>query len=123
MRHRQHSVRLGRQTGHRKALLRNLATALFVHGRITTTEAKAKELTRFASKLITLAKKGDLASRRRVLSEVQNKEVVKKLFEIIAVQYQNRQPSDPGGKGGYIRLVKGLPRRGDGAPTAIVELV
>ncbi|MCL5055936.1 MAG: 50S ribosomal protein L17 [Firmicutes bacterium] len=123
MRHRQLSVRLGRQTGHRQALLRNLATSLFVHGRITTTETKAKELCRFASKLITLAKKGDLSSRRRVLEDIQNKEVTKKLFEIIAVQYQNRQPADSGGKGGYIRIVKGLPRKGDGAPAAIVELV
>ena len=123
MRHRQLSVRLGRQTGHRQALLRNLATSLFVHGRIMTTEAKAKELCRFASKLITLAKKGDLSSRRRVLEDIQNKEVTKKLFEIIAVQYQNRQSADSGGKGGYIRIVKGLPRKGDGAPAAIVELV
>lgn len=123
MRHRQNSKRLGRQTGHRTALLRNMATALFVHGRITTTETKAKELSKFASRLITMALKGDLASRRRVLAEVQDKEVVKKLFDIIAAQYQSRQPSDPGGKGGHVRLVKGLPRRGDGAPTAIVELV
>lgn len=123
MRHRQVSVRLGRQQGHRVSLMRNLATSLFIHGKITTTETKAKELTRFASKLVTLAMKGDLSSRRRVLRDIQNNSVVQKLFDTIASQYQNRQPTDSGGKGGYIRIVKMAPRRGDSASMALVELV
>lgn len=123
MRHRQVSTRLGRQTSHRTALLRNLATNLFLHGRITTTETKAKAVTQLASKLLTLALKGDLTSRRRVLQDIQNKEVARKLFDILAAQFQNRQPQDPGGQGGYIRIVKAPPRRGDRAPMAIVELV
>lgn len=123
MRHRRVSTRLGRQTEHRQALLRNLAASLFVHGKITTTETKARELARFASKLVTLAVKGDLTSRRRVTREIQNREVVRKLFEITALQYQNRQPADPGGKGGYFRCVKLPPRRGDRASMAVIELV
>jgi len=122
MRHRSLSTRLSRQTGHRNALLRNLATNLFTHGRIMTTETKAKELSRFASKLLTLALKGDLASRRRVLAEIQNKQVAKKLFDIIAGQFKSRQATDPGGKGGYIRVIKTNPRRGDNASMAVVEL-
>lgn len=123
MRHRQVSVRLGRQKGHRVSLMRNLATSLFIHGRITTTETKAKELTRFASQLVTLASKGDLSSRRQVAREIHNKSVVQKLFNIIAAQYQNRQPTDAGGKGGYIRMIKMAPRQGDASPMAMVELV
>jgi large subunit ribosomal protein L17 len=97
-------------------MLANLATALFEHGRITTTEAKAKRVRPLAERLITFAKRGDLASRRRVMTVIRDKGVVHTLFTDIAPQYDNRQ-------GGYTRITKIGPRKGDNAPMAVIELV
>ena len=108
--------KLGRHTDHRKAMLRNQVTSLFQHGRIETTVSKAKETRRMAEKMITLAKKGDLHSRRQILSYVYDKDVVNKLYEEIAPKYEDRN-------GGYTRVLKLGPRRGDGAELAILELV
>lgn len=108
--------KLGRDTSARKALFRSILTSFFAHGRIETTDAKAKEITKLAAKMITLAKRGDLHARRQVLSYLMDEEVVKKLFEEIAPKYKDRQ-------GGYTRILKLGPRRGDAAPMAILELV
>lgn len=108
--------KLGRDTGARKALLRSNLTALFTHERIETTEAKAKETSSLADKMITLAKRGDLHARRQVLSWIVDEEVTKKLFETIAPKFAERQ-------GGYTRIFKLEPRRGDAAPMVILELV
>ena len=108
--------KLGRHPSHRQALMRNLATDLFAHERIRTTEVKAKELQQVAEKLITMAKKGDLHARRQVAAVIADKEVVKKLFTEIATRYTERP-------GGYTRVMKLGPRRGDAAPMALVELV
>ncbi len=116
MRHRKVSRRLVSTTEHRIALMRNQVRDLFKHGRITTTLAKAKELRRYAEKMITLAKKGDLASRRRALAFIQDKEIVRKLFSEIREKYLDRP-------GGYTRIVRLGQRRGDAAPLVIVELV
>jgi len=97
-------------------MLANLATALFEHGRITTTEAKAKRLRPLAERLITFAKRGDLHARRRVLTVVRDKSVVHTLFTEIGPQYAGRP-------GGYTRITKIGPRKGDNAPMAIIELV
>ncbi|NMA87427.1 MAG: 50S ribosomal protein L17 [Tissierellia bacterium] len=108
--------KLGRPTAHRKAMLRNQVTSLFEHGRIETTVHKAKETQRMAEKMITLAKRGDLHARRQVLAYIYDETVVTKLFEEIAPQYEDRN-------GGYTRVLKLGPRRGDGAEMAILELV
>ncbi len=108
--------KLGRNTGHRGAMLRNIVTSLFRHGRIQTTEARAKELNAIAEKMITLAKQGDLASRRLALSYLMDEDVVTKLFNTIAPQYADRQ-------GGYTRIMKLGLRRGDAATMVIIELV
>lgn len=108
--------RLGGGPAHERLMLANLATALFEHGRITTTEAKAKRLRPLAERLITFAKRGDLSARRRVLTVVRDKEVVHVLFTEIGPRYENRH-------GGYTRIVKVGPRKGDNAPMAIIELV
>lgn len=108
--------KLGRPTDHRNAMLRNQVTSLFQHGRIETTVTRAKETRRMAEKMITLAKKGDLHSRRQVLSYIYDKDVVHKLYEEIAPEYKERN-------GGYTRVLKVGPRRGDGAELAILELV
>jgi large subunit ribosomal protein L17 len=97
-------------------MLANLATALFEHGRITTTEAKAKRLRPLAERLITFAKRGDLHARRRVLTVVRDKGVVHTLFTEIGPRYENRP-------GGYTRITKIGPRKGDNAPMAVIELV
>jgi large subunit ribosomal protein L17 len=97
-------------------MLANLATALFEHGRITTTEAKAKRLRPLAERLITMAKRGDLHSRRRVLTVVRDKSVVHTLFTEIGPNYAGRA-------GGYTRITKIGPRKGDNAPMAVIELV
>ena len=108
--------RLGGGPAHERLMLANLATALFEHGKITTTEAKAKRLRPLAERLITFAKRGDLAARRRVLTVVRDKDVVHVLFEEIGPRYANRQ-------GGYTRITKIGPRKGDNAPMAVIELV
>ncbi len=108
--------KLRRVSGARKALLRSLTTALFEHGRIETTETKAKELARSAAKMITLAKRGDLHARRQVLAFVTDETVTKKLFDEIAKNYAARN-------GGYTRIMKLEPRKGDAALRVIIELV
>ena len=109
-------ARLGGGAAHERLLLANLATALFQHGRITTTEAKAKRLRPVAERLITFAKRGDLHARRRVLQTIRDKGVVHVLFAEIGPRYENRH-------GGYTRIVKLEPRKGDNAPMAMIELV
>jgi large subunit ribosomal protein L17 len=108
--------KLGRTTSARKALFRSALTSLFAHERIETTEAKAKELRGLADKLITLAKRGDLAARRQAIASLADENVVRKLFDEIAKKYTDRQ-------GGYTRILKLGPRRGDAAPMVILELV
>jgi large subunit ribosomal protein L17 len=108
--------RLGGSPAHEKLILANLATELFRHGKIKTTETKAKRLRPLAEQLITKAKRGDLHSRRRVLTIVRDKDVVYALFEQIAPRYGNRP-------GGYTRITKTGPRKGDAAPMAVIELV
>ena len=108
--------KLGRPTAHRNAMLRNQVTSLFKNGRIETTVHKAKETQRMAEKMITLAKRGDLHARRQALAYIYNETVVTKLFEEIAPEYEDRN-------GGYTRVLKLGPRRGDGAEMAILELV
>jgi large subunit ribosomal protein L17 len=109
-------ARLGGGPAHERLMLANLATALFEHGRITTTEAKAKRLRPLAERLITFAKRGDLHARRRVMTVVRDKSVVHELFAEIGPRYENRQ-------GGYTRITKVGPRKGDNAPMAVIELV
>ena len=108
--------KLGRNTAHRKAMLRNLVTDLFREGRISTTNMRAKEARREAEKLITLAKRGDLHARRQVLGYNYDESVVTKLFDEIAPRYEGRN-------GGYTRILKLGPRRGDNAETVFLELV
>ena len=109
-------ARLGGSPAHQRLILANLATALFEHGRIKTTEAKARRLRPLAEKLITKAKRGDLAARRQVLTVVQDKSVVHTLFTEIGPRFENRP-------GGYTRITKLGPRKGDSAPMALIELV
>ena len=116
MRHGKSGRKLGRTSAHRKAMFRNMVTSLFEHERIVTTEQKAKELKPIAEKMITLAKRGDLHSRRQALSYIQSKDVVAKLFDEIQGQFADRQ-------GGYTRIIKTGNRQGDAAPMAIIELV
>jgi large subunit ribosomal protein L17 len=118
MRHRVGYRKLGRITPHRTALLRNLATALFERERIRTTLMKAKELRPFAEKLITLAKRDDdrLHARRLVLRDIQDQTVVRKLFDNLGARFATRP-------GGYTRILRLGPRKGDGAEMAIVELL
>jgi large subunit ribosomal protein L17 len=108
--------RLGAGPAHERLLLANLATSLFEHDRIRTTEAKAKRLRPLAERLITFAKRGDLAARRRVLTVIRDKDVVHRLFAEIGPKFAERS-------GGYTRIVKIGPRKGDNAPMAIIELV
>ncbi|HEY8045561.1 MAG TPA: 50S ribosomal protein L17 [Streptosporangiaceae bacterium] len=108
--------RLGGSAAHQRHLLANLATALFEHGKITTTEAKARRLRPYAERLITFAKRGDLSARRQVLTVVTDKSVVHTLFTEIGPQFATRE-------GGYTRITKIGPRKGDNAPLAVIELV
>lgn len=108
--------RLGAGPSHERLLLRTLAEQLFEHGKITTTEAKAKRLRPLAEKMITSAKKGDLASRRLVMAQISNKSVVHNLFTEIGPRFATRN-------GGYTRITKIGPRKGDSAPMAVIELV
>jgi large subunit ribosomal protein L17 len=116
MRHRIEKRKLGRTSSHRLAMLRNLVTSLLDKERVETTHAKAKELRRVADRMITLGKKGDLASRRRALRIVRSQDVVKKLFSDIALRFESRP-------GGYTRIFQIGPRPGDGASMALIELV
>ncbi|MFZ9283822.1 MAG: 50S ribosomal protein L17 [Candidatus Nanopelagicales bacterium] len=109
-------ARLGGSPAHEKMILSNLATQLFQHGKITTTETKAKKLRPYAERLITFAKRGDLASRRRVMMTIRDKGVVHSLFAEIGPKFAER-------KGGYTRITKLAPRNGDRAPMAVIELV
>ena len=109
-------ARLGGSPAHQRLMLANLATALFEHGRITTTETKAKRLRPFAERLVTKAKRDDLASRRRVAAVIKDPTVVHELFTEIAPGYAGRP-------GGYTRITKIGPRKGDNAPMAVIELV
>ena len=108
--------RLGGSSAHQRHILANLATALFEHGKITTTEAKARRLRPFAERLITFAKRGDLHARRQVLTVVTNKDVVHNLFAEIGPSFAARD-------GGYTRITKVNPRKGDNAAMAVIELV
>ena len=116
MRHRKKGRHLNRTAQHRRAMLRNMATSLFKHGRIETTLAKAKELRQFAEPLITKAKRGDLHSRRLVARKIKDGEALAKLFDEIGPRYAERP-------GGYTRVVKLGHRAGDAADVAIIELV
>ena len=116
MRHKVAGKKLGRPTGHRRALYRNLVTDLLSHEKITTTEAKAKEVRGMAERMITLGKEGNLHSRRQALSFIIDKKVVDKVFAELAPRYAERP-------GGYTRIIKLGPRLGDGAPMAKLELV
>ena len=116
MRHNITGRRLGRASGHRKALYRNLVTALLKHEKIVTTEAKAKEVRGMAEKMITLGKKSGLHSYRQALAFVTDKAVVDKVFSVLGPRYQERS-------GGYTRITKVEPRLGDNAPMVQLELV
>ena len=109
-------ARMGGSPSHERLILANLATALFEHGRITTTEARAKRLRPVAERLVTIAKKNDLAARRRILTVIRDKGVVHTLFSEIGPRFEHRQ-------GGYTRIIKIGPRKGDNAPMAVIELV
>src|SRR5262245_65842237 len=116
MRHRRSGKKLGRDSAHRKSLYSNLAGALIEHGRIQTTEAKAKAVKPFAEKMITLGKRGDLHARRQALSELRSQDVVHRLFADVAPRFAERP-------GGYTRIVKLGPRQGDAADMVYLELV
>ncbi|MBC6458556.1 50S ribosomal protein L17 [Actinomadura sp. HBU206391] len=109
-------ARLGGSPSHERLILANLATSLFEHGRIKTTEAKARRLRPLAEKLITKARRGDIAARRQVLTVIRDKDVVHTLFAEIGPRFENRN-------GGYTRITKVGPRKGDNAPMAVIELV
>ncbi len=116
MRHRVKGRKLGRTSDHRRAVLKNLATSLFKHDRIVTTEAKAKELRPFAEKMITFARRGDLGARRQVERRIRDREVADRLFREIGPRFASRP-------GGYTRIVKLGHRPGDGAELARIELL
>ena len=116
MRHKKAGRKLSRKSAHRKALMANLASALIIHKKIKTTDAKAKELRKFIEPLVTFAKRGDLHSRRQVLKRIRHKTIVRELFENIGPHYSTRQ-------GGYTRIVKLGFRDNDCAPVSIVEFV
>ena len=116
MRHRNAGFKLGRNTSHRRALLRNLVTSVIVEDRVETTVAKAKAVRPLVEKMITLGKKGDLHSRRQALTFLRTDDAVKRLFDVVAPRYGDRQ-------GGYLRITRSKFRQGDGAETAILELL
>ena len=116
MRHRKAGTKLGRNTSHRRALLRNLVTSVIIEDRVETTIAKAKAVRPLVEKMITLGKKGDLHSRRQALSFLMTDDSVKRLFDTVAPRYGDRQ-------GGYLRIVKTGFQKGDGAEKAFIELL
>ncbi|MBI9087615.1 MAG: 50S ribosomal protein L17 [Desulfobacterium sp.] len=116
MRHRKSGAKLNRTSSHRKAMFRNMVTSLFKHSRITTTEAKAKELRKLADKMVTLAKRGDLHARRQAFAVIREKDVVHQLFNDAPAKFGSRQ-------GGYTRIIKLGLRSGDAAPMTMIELI
>jgi large subunit ribosomal protein L17 len=116
MRHRNAGKQLGRNSSHRRALLRNMVTSLFKYEQIETTDAKAKAIRPVAEKMITFAKRGDLHSRRQALAYIEDKTITHKLFEELKKRYLER-------RGGYLRIVKKGFRKGDGSPVSIVQLL
>jgi len=116
MRHRKTGKKLGKTASHREAMLRNMVTSLLRYEKITTTDAKAKELRKVAEKMITLGKRGDLHARRQALSYVREKEIVAKLFDELSARYRDF-------KGGYTRIMKMGNRTGDNAPMSIIEFI
>ena len=116
MRHHRAGKKLGRDSAHRKALYANLAGSLIEHGRIKTTQAKAKAVKPFAEQMITLGKRGDLAARRQAIAELRSQDVVHQLFADVAPRFADRP-------GGYTRIVKLGPRQGDAAEMVYLELV
>ena len=116
MRHKKHSFKIGKSGAHRKAMLANMLTSLFEHGRIKTTVVKAKELRRWADKMITCGKIGDLHNRRKAIAVVRDIEAVRTIFDEIAPKFKDRN-------GGYTRIVRLNTRKGDGAELCFIELV
>ncbi len=116
MKHNIKNKKLNKTSSHRKAMFINMSNALIKHEQITTTLAKAKELRRFVEKIITLGKKGDLISRRKTISTLQDNKMSKKIFDVLAERYKNRS-------GGYTRIIKLGNRFGDNAPTAVIEFI
>ena len=116
MKHNIKNKKLNKTTSHRKAMFMNMSNSLIKHEQITTTLTKAKELRRFVEKIVTLGKKGDLLSRRKTVSILQDQKMSKKVFDILADRYKNRN-------GGYTRIIKLGNRFGDNAPTAVIEFV
>ena len=116
MKHNIKNKKLNKTSSHRKAMFMNLSNALIKHEQITTTLAKAKELKRFVEKIVTLGKKGDLLSRRKAVSILQDQKMSKKVFDVLAVRYKTRA-------GGYTRIIKLGNRYGDNAPTAVIEFI
>ena len=116
MKHNIKNKKLNKNSSHRKAMFMNMSNALIKHEQITTTLAKAKELRRFVEKIVTLGKKGDLLSRRKAVSILQDQKMSKKVFDVLAERYKARA-------GGYTRIVKLGNRYGDNAPTAVIEFV
>ena len=116
MKHNIKNKKLNKTTSHRKAMFMNMSNSLIKHEQITTTLAKAKELRRFVEKIITFGKKGDLISRRKTISILQDNKMSQKVFDVLADRYKNRA-------GGYTRIIKLGNRFGDNAPTAVIEFV
>jgi large subunit ribosomal protein L17 len=116
MRHQIAHRKLNKTTSHRKAMFANMAASLIEHEQIVTTLPRAKEMAPIMDKLVTLAKKGDLAARRSALSTVRNEDAVRKLFDVMGARYKDRN-------GGYTRVLKAGFRQGDNAPVAVLELV
>ena len=116
MRHRKAAKKLGRESSHRRAMLRNMVTSLFKYEQLETTDAKAKQLRPVAEKIITLAKRGDLHARRQALAYITDKAITHRLFAELRERYLDRQ-------GGYLRIIKKGNRRGDGAPISVIQLL
>jgi len=116
MRHNKSGKRLGRNSSHRAAMLRNMVTSLIEHEKITTTDIRAKELRKIAERMITLGKRGDLHARRQALQVIRDGKIVAKLFDLVAPRYKERQ-------GGYTRIIKLGMRAGDKASLSIIEFV
>tara|TARA_Y200000002_G_scaffold136710_1_gene112694 strand:- start:297 stop:734 length:438 start_codon:yes stop_codon:yes gene_type:complete len=116
MKHNIKNKKLNKTSSHRKAMFMNMSNALIKHEQITTTLAKAKELRRFVEKIVTLGKKGDLLSRRKAVSILQDQKMSKKVFDVLALRYKTRS-------GGYTRIIKLGNRYGDNAPTAVIEFI